>query len=117
DPALRQAQGPHDGAQGPQIDLRQADAFELSHIADNSLDAIVTDPPWGLWENIPDIEDFYNKMFVSFRRVLKSDGKMVILTARKEDFERAAGNAGLKIENSLHTLVNGKKAGLYYLYK
>ncbi len=114
--ALRQAQGPHT-AQGPELDLRQADAFELTHIQDNSIDAIVTDPPWGLWENIPDIEDFYNRMFVSFKRVLKPDGKMTILTARTVEFEKAAKAAGLTIERSLHTLVNGKKASLYYLYR
>ena len=112
--ALRQAQGPHT-AQGPEVDLRQADAFELTHIQDNSIDAIVTDPPWGLWENIPDIEDFYNRMFVSFKRVLKPDGKMTILTARTVEFERVVQNAGLKITDSLHTLVNGKKASLYVI--
>lgn len=126
--ALRQAQGPQTAqrpqtaqepqtAQGPQIDLRQADAFELSHIADDSLDAIITDPPWGLWENIPDIEDFYNKMFLSFRRILKTDGTMTILSARTKELEAAAKTQGLTIQKSLHTLVNGKKASVYYLYK
>jgi len=103
--ALRQAQG-------VQIDLRQADAFELAHIQDNSIDKIITDPPWGLWENIPDIEDFYNKMFVSFRRVIKQKGKMIILSARTHELESAVKTQGLKIEKSLHTLVNGKKANL-----
>ena len=111
--ALRQAQGPR----MPQTEICCADVFELSHIKDNSIDAIVTDPPWGLWENIPDIEDFYNRMFVSFKRVLKPDGKMTILTARTAEFEKASKAAGLTIERSLHTLVNGKKASLYYLYR
>ena len=113
-PELVEGQGPHT-AQGPEVDLRQADVFELSHIQDNSIDAIVTDPPWGLWENIPDIEDFYNKMFVSFKRVLKPDGKMTILTARTVEFENALKKAELKIQDSLHTLVNGKKASLYVI--
>ena len=117
--ALRQAQGPHTAqgpqtSQGPEVDLRQADAFELTHIQDNSIDAIVTDPPWGLWENIPDIQDFYNKMFASFKRVLKQDGKMIILSARTKELESAATTSGVKINSSLHTLVNGKKATLYY---
>ncbi|MBR5033130.1 MAG: methyltransferase, partial [Treponema sp.] len=112
--ALRQAQGPR-AVQGAQLDIRRADAFELSHIPDVSIDAIITDPPWGLWENIPDIEDFYNRMFVSFKRVLKPDGKMTILTARTVEFEKVVQNAGLKITDSLHTLVNGKKASLYVI--
>ncbi len=114
--ALRQAQGKRN-AQEPYLDIRQSDAFELSHIEDNSIDAIITDPPWGLWEDIPDIEDFYNKMFVSFRRVLKGEGRMTILSARTKELEAAANAQGYKIQKSLHTLVNGKKASLYCLYK
>ena len=98
---------------GPHVEICQADVFELSHIQDNSIDSIITDPPWGLWENIPDIEDFYNRMFVSFKRVLKPNGKMTILTARTVEFENAIKKAGLTIQDSLHTLVNGKKATLY----
>ena len=100
---------------GPQVEICKADVFELSYIQDNSIDSIITDPPWGLWENIPDIEDFYNRMFVSFKRVLKPNGKMTILTARTVEFENAVKNAGLTIQDSLHTLVNGKKATLYCL--
>ena len=112
-PALRQAQEPRNEAQGPCVEICCADVFELSHIQDNSIDSIITDPPWGLWENIPDIEDFYNRMFVSFKRVLKPNGKMTILTARTVEFENAVKKAGLTIQDSLHTLVNGKKATLY----
>ena len=101
--------------QGPQIDYRQADAFELPQIETESLDAIITDPPWGLWEEIADMEGFYKKMFESFKRVLKPEGKMVILSARTAELEGAAAAAGLKIKKSLHTLVNGKKATLYGL--
>ena len=97
------------------FDVRQADAFELAHIPDNSLDAIITDPPWGLWENIPDIQDFYNKMFVSFSRVLKPQGIMTILSARTKELEAAAAAQGLTIKKSLHTLVNGKKATIYVI--
>ena len=100
---------------GPQVEICCADVFELSHIQDNSIDSIITDPPWGLWENIPDIEDFYNRMFVSFKRVLKPNGKMTILTARTVEFENAVKKAGLTIQDSLHTLVNGKKASLYVI--
>ena len=105
-------------AQGAQMDLRQADVFELSHIEDNSIDVVVTDPPWGLWENIPDIKDFYKRMFESFKRMLKPEGKMIILSARTQELEAAALECGAAIQKSLHTLVNGKKASLYYcLYK
>ena len=99
----------------PNIECCTADATVLSHIADKSINLVITDPPWGYFEELPDIEGFYKKMFASFDRVLTQDGRMVILSARKEELERTAEAAGFKIKNSLHTLVNGKKAGVYQL--
>ncbi len=99
----------------PNIECCTADATVLSHIADKSINLVITDPPWGYFEELPDIEGFYKKMFASLDRVLTQDGRMVILSARKEELERTAAAAGFKIKNSLHTLVNGKKAGVYQL--
>ena len=55
-------------------------------------------------------------MFNSLLRVIKTDGKIVILSARKEELEISAAEKCLKIEKSLHTLINGKKASLYLLH-
>ncbi|MBR5400922.1 MAG: methyltransferase [Treponema sp.] len=99
----------------PNIECCTADATELSHIEDKSISLVITDPPWGYFEELPDIEGFYTKMFNSFDRVLKADGRMVILSARKEELERTVSATGFKIKNSLHTLVNGKKAGVYLI--
>ncbi len=98
------------------VDLRVADAFVLNHIEDHSVDCVITDPPWGFYEDIGDIKTFYNKMFDSLLRVIKTNGKIVILSARKEELEASAAEKGLKIEKSLHTLINGKKASLYLLH-
>ena len=95
--------------------LECQDAFELSSIQGKELDAIITDPPWGLWEEISDMEGFYKKMFQSFLRILKPDGKMVILSARTKELENTVSATGFSIKNSLHTLVNGKKATLYII--
>ena len=97
------------------IDCRTADAMTLSHIEDKSISLVITDPPWGFYEDIGDIRDFYKKMFKSFDRLLSSDGRLVILSARKEELEETAAASGFKIKKGLHTLVNGKKAGLYYI--
>ncbi len=97
------------------IDCRQADAFSLNHIEDKSISLVITDPPWGYYEEIGDIKEFYQKMFLSFNRILSDSGRMVILSARKEELEAAVSESGFKIKNSLHTLVNGKKAGLYFI--
>lgn len=101
----------------PNIDCRTADALSLSHIEDKSVSLVITDPPWGFYEDIGDISDFYKKMFKSFDRVLTDSGRLVILSARKEELEQTAVDSGFKIKNSLHTLVNGKKAGVYYIEK
>lgn len=97
----------------PCLDLRQADAFNLSHIEDKSINLVITDPPWGFYEDIGDVKTFYKKMFSSFDRILKDEGRIVILSARKEELEEVVYELGYKIEACLHTLVNGKKAGLY----
>ena len=97
------------------IDCQVVDAMSLNNIEDKSISLVITDPPWGYYEDIDDINDFYNRMFRSFDRVLKTDGRMVILSARKEELEQAAAANGFKIKNSLHTLVNGKKAGVYLI--
>ena len=102
-------------AQEGLIDCRTSDALKLSHLEDKSISLVITDPPWGYYEDIGDIKEFYNKMFGSLRRVLADNGRMVILSARKEELEFTAKENGFKIKNSLHTLVNGKKAGVYEL--
>ena len=97
------------------IDCCVADALLLNHIEDKSIKLVITDPPWGFYEDIGDVNEFYSKMFKSFDRVLAPDGRMVILSARKEELEQTAAETGFKIKNSLHTLVNGKKAGVYLI--
>ena len=97
------------------IDCRIADALSLNHIEDKSVSLVITDPPWGFYEDIGDINEFYKKMFQSFDRLLAPEGRMVILSARKEELEQTAAATGFKIKNSLHTLVNGKKAGVYLI--
>jgi len=94
------------------------DALHLASIADTSVDIIITDPPWGYYEEIGDIAVFYKAMLREFGRVLKEGGRAVVLSARKEEFTRAAGQSGaFEIEQAIHTLVNGKKAGVYVLVK
>lgn len=101
----------------PLVDIRVCDAMKLDHIEENSIDAVITDPPWGFYEDIGDVSAFYVGMFSSFLRVLKNDGTMTVLTARKEEFEKVVEGLPLTIAESIHTLVNGKKAGLYKLIR
>lgn len=95
------------------IDIECEDAFLLKNILDKSIDTVITDPPWGFYEDLGNICDFYDKMFCSFKRVLKNDGKLIILSARKEEIEKSAQNHNFKISEKIDTLVNGKKAAVY----
>lgn len=93
-------------------------ALHLTSVAGASIDIIVTDPPWGYYEEIEDISLFYEKMLDEFGRILKQGGRAVVLSARKEEFTRAVERNGAFImKQTIHTLVNGKKAGVYVLVK
>lgn len=96
--------------------VQQADATKLEHTEDASVDKIVTDPPWGLADQLEteNIEDLYERAFKKFARILKPDGIIVLLTSRKLTMEKLLlQNADFKLVSKYDVLVNGKKAGVY----
>ena len=95
------------------IDVALRDALNMHDVENNSIDTIITDPPWGFYEQINDIEQFYVDMLKEFKRVLKSKGRLILLSARKEEFESAAQKENHRIDKKYDTLVNGKKASVY----
>lgn len=84
---------------GKSVFVKNADATSLSHIADKSVDVIITDPPWGFWkaETRDDqaLENLYDGMLKEFARVIKDDGIICVLTAAKETFEKCAARSSL----------------------
>ncbi len=98
------------------IETHNWDALHLP-LEDNSIDKIVTDPPWGIFENI-DVEELYPKMMKEFARVIKPQGILVLLTAQKELLERLIDqNKSFQLEEKYNILVSGKKSGVYKLEK
>ncbi|MFC1790257.1 methyltransferase [Patescibacteria group bacterium] len=99
------------------IRVYEGDGLKLRYLADCSVDKIITDPPWGIYESQNrDWEKFYFEMLESFQRVLKPGGKMVILTAQRSILEKLVNRfPDLFIEVKYNLLVSGKKAGLYKL--
>ena len=100
--------------------VKSQDALNLASFDTNFIHKIVTDPPWGLFERLDgDITKFYRLMLKELARVLCINGIMVILTARKDEFEQAiAGeNKRLKLLNKYDILVSGKKAAIYKILK
>lgn len=104
---------------GKKVTVDPVDALSLSTVSDNSIDKIVTDPPWGLYETNKDIPEFYALMLKQLHRVLRRDGIIVILTAQKELTENLLGKfeGKLRLEEKYGTLVSGKKAGAYKIRK
>lgn len=97
------------------LDLIVADATALTALADNSVDAVITDPPWGFYENIENIQGFYVEILRELSRITKKNGTITVLSARKEEFESACLHCSLKIKCKINTLVNGKKAAVFVL--
>jgi hypothetical protein len=52
-------------------------------------------------------------MFESFRKICRENCKIVILTARVENFVQAAESSNVELSERLNTLINGKKASLF----
>ncbi len=108
-----------------------ASCAETFGLAPGSVDAIVTDPPWGLWEkdgyaDEAAIESLYTAMLDVFIRVCKPGAPVLVLTGAKRAFERALSrDAALTrvldpsysgpFGNPLRTdvLINGKKSAVY----
>jgi 16S rRNA G966 N2-methylase RsmD len=104
--------------------IRKLDVRVLpSLIPSESLDAIITDPPWGFYERptFP-LPRFYADMLECFAIALKPDGSITLLTAQTELVkslveEPNALRNPLIIEETFNVLVSGRKASLFRLKK
>jgi tRNA G10 N-methylase Trm11 len=98
--------------------FRKADIYDLpSFIPKESVDAIITDPPWGMYDRIT-IGQFYEDMIGIFAELLKGGGVAVVLTAKKD--ELIAGvekSVKFEIAETMSILVSGRKAGVFVLKK
>jgi len=102
------------------IFIRQLDIKNLDkEIPAESVDRIVTDPPWGLFRTTEtDIESFYGLALLQMEKALKINGIMVLLLSRQTDTEALINNLpNLKITEQYKILVSGKKANLVKIKK
>jgi predicted RNA methylase len=83
------------------------------------LDAVITDPPWGIYgPNIPSIDRFYTEMLTVFAGLLKPEGRAVILAARNSPLPEAVNNTGgFEIVRDIPVLLSGRKAVIFVLEK
>jgi predicted RNA methylase len=82
-----------------------------SFVAEKSIDAIVTDPPWGEYREI-NKSSFYKEMFDVFHKLLKKGGRAVLLCANNDDFLNEAPES-FKLEGKIPILLSGKKAVVF----
>jgi tRNA G10 N-methylase Trm11 len=100
------------------IKLEQWDALHLTTVESHSVHKIVTDPPWGFYQDTNvNFTEFYSQMLSEFARVLQPGGLAVVLVGRKAEFEQAliAIAQHLQLRKKYDVLVSGKKAGVYQL--
>jgi tRNA (guanine6-N2)-methyltransferase len=93
------------------------DVRTLEGIQDASVDAIVTDPPWGKFFDNAELPALYRDMLLSFKRVLKQEGRAVILASREGPLEILLEGSGFLIKARHDILVNGQKARIWVVRK
>ena len=95
--------------------FHNADFFDIpSLLAEKNIDAIITDPPWGQYCEIEN--DFYKKMFDVFDRLLKENGRAVVLCANTDAILEAIP-VSFKIKSKIPILLSGKKAVILVLVR
>ncbi len=106
--------------------ISSCDACSMLHIQKNTVNLIVTDPPWGSYDGSlsgSGLFQLYKNMLTEFDRILTAEGRAVILTGAKKEFEEAVAASYYFTQSSTYesfktnVLVNGKKAAVYYIKK
>lgn len=101
----------------PAIDWRTDNACKLDTVEDGSINRVVTDPPWGVYdtEKDPDLLPLYSGFTLEMVRILKKGGIAVVLTSwphAEEYFTKQ-----LNLVGKWNILVSGKKATVFKLQK
>lgn len=87
-----------------------SDVVNYLKSTEGHFDLIIADPPWGEFE---DYVGDLGKLYTEFLRVAKiriePEGKIVMLSSKKEELELAALESGMTVEARLNVLISGKK--------
>ncbi|MGC9522215.1 MAG: hypothetical protein ACP5HG_10110 [Anaerolineae bacterium] len=95
---------------------KRQDALNMVGFEDGFIHKIVTDPPWGYFEEVGmPMPAFYKQMVREFARVLRPGGLVVALTAQKGVMMSALAEMQpeLTLIETYDVLVSGKKAAIY----
>jgi tRNA G10 N-methylase Trm11 len=94
------------------LEVMTGDATQIS-LADNSISRVVTDPPWGKFEQLSEKElsDLYEKSLAEMVRVVKPNGVITILSAVQ--LQSYTHTLPLELVKEYNILVSGQKATIY----
>ncbi len=95
---------------GAELTVTSGDVFDEKRLP--TVDRIVTDPPWGIYDNAVDTRDFYTQMLKLFKDMLAPDGRAVLLLARDIKLDTIA-RGKYNVSRRADILVNGKKATIW----
>ena len=96
---------------GASFVLHHADFRSLvSLLPEKSVDAVITDPPWGHYE--AKSESLYDDMFGVFAALVKKDGRLVILGPRTGEIPAAAKGRFIP-RKTIPILLSGRKAAVF----
>ena len=103
----------------PSIQWYEADASNLDFLADNSVDRVVTDPPWGSYKKTSEAElnNLHEHFLSEIHRVLRPDGIAVILSGSTAVDDAIENSQDFKVLKYYPILVSGKKATIFKLQK
>jgi tRNA G10 N-methylase Trm11 len=87
----------------------------IEDLPPNYFNKVITDPPWGSYTKIDDIEEFYLAILQKFASLLINQGIIILVVGRQvvvgELIERL--DKKLKILIKYDILLSGKKASIY----
>ncbi len=96
------------------------DATLLKTFEDDSIDKIITDPPWGQYQaKHLNIATFYAQILSSFYRILKKEGTVTLLTGQKTTLDTLLKQQSRKFRllKKHDILVSGQKAAIFLFQK
>lgn len=98
------------------IKIKKMNALQMNPIKNHSITKIVTDPPWGFFnQSITNFLRFYSDMMNEYNRILTPKGLIIIIAGRKDEFDKVIKNFSKHfiLIQFYDILVSGKKARLY----
>lgn len=95
------------------VEVRQWDARRLG-LEDESIDVIVTNPPWGTQIAVGgELEALYREFLREARRILAPRGRVILITDQAEALQRACRKLGFACRPALTVSLHGLVPAVY----